>query len=597
MNQNSEIYTTEADFRNRYQYNENDLLGEGGFAQVYKAFDKQFREYVALKFYSKGDQGKYDVLHEMKDTRRFSHSNIIRIHDAFVVRFDHTGGHSFVQVGILEFANGGNLRDFIQTKPSEEKFIEVMTGILHGLEYLHHDKKMIHRDLSPENILMYVEEDTWTPKIADFGISKRINYVSDAQDRTKSTQLLGKVDYMAPEQFYPEKFGINGKISTNVDLWAFGVMLYELFLERKPFGHDSPENPLKIIQSITNDHLSNLTEIPEPYRTIIKRCLEKNANNRVNSARELIAILQKSLIKKPGQLTDTLPVEVFKQKSKQVFFYIGFFMLLLIVAVYFIFKPDKPPKPDSSVSIDPVIEKNEINTLIRKKQYKLAISQINQLPENLRSQNDFIDLYKQSIHALELDSLLVLGNQFFRNKNYDEALLSFNKVLNEYDPLNAVAKSRMDSINQITRQAKAPEQVNLRHQVSLPKSISNGIYRKGMFSVLKYPETKAIQLESIELTNKETIISLRLKAGESWYFSSAGKSGAYYIEYNNKRQRLDLKDITGVTKGTFVIYENDKIFQLHFDRLPEDVREFSLINGDVAFHREYKYADFIGIQM
>lgn len=58
MNQYSEIFITEADFRNRYQYNEHDLFGEGGFAQVYKAFDKQFQEYVALKFYSKGGQAK-----------------------------------------------------------------------------------------------------------------------------------------------------------------------------------------------------------------------------------------------------------------------------------------------------------------------------------------------------------------------------------------------------------------------------------------------------------------------------------------------------------------------------------------------------------
>src|SRR4030043_1303720 len=192
MSSLSDIFIPESDFRNRYEYNENDLLGEGGFAQVYKAFDKQFQEYVALKFYNKGDQGKYDVLHEMKDSRKFSHPNIIRIQDAFVVRFDHTGGHSFVQVGILEYANGGNLRDFIQSKPSEEKFIDVLSGILYGLEYLHNEKRIIHRDLSPENILMYIENDIWIPKIADFGISKRIDFTSNPQDQAKSTQLLGK---------------------------------------------------------------------------------------------------------------------------------------------------------------------------------------------------------------------------------------------------------------------------------------------------------------------------------------------------------------------------------------------------------------------
>lgn len=598
MNNSSEIFTTETDFRNRYQYDENDLLGEGGFAQVYKAYDKQFQEYVALKFYSKGDQGKYDVLHEMKDTRRFSHPNIIRIHDAFVVRFDHTGGHSYVQVGILEFANGGNLRDFIRTNPSEDKFIEVLIGILHGLEYLHHDKKMIHRDLSPENILMYVEEDFWTPKIADFGISKRMGYVAEVQDKTKSTQLLGKVDYMAPEQFYPEKFGIQGKISTNVDLWAFGVILYELFQERKPFGNNSPENPLKIIQSITSDPLPDLLEIPEPYRTAIKRCLEKNANNRVSSAREVISILQKSLARKPEQLTETIAIKTVQQKSKKQFLvYIGLFVLLLVVAGYFMLTTDITSEPDTTVSVDPAKKKNEITLLIKNKQFKQAIYQIDHLPENLKSQQDFMDLYKQTIHAQKLDSVLIAGNHFFRNGNYNEALSSYNKVLNEYDPLNTAAKRRIDTINQIIKQARTLKEENLSPQAVSPKPIPDGMYRKGMFSVTRYPETKAIQMESIELTKKETIISLKLKSGESWYFSSPGKSGAFYLEYNNKQQRLDLNDITGVAKGTFVIFENDKILQLHFNRLPRDVREFNLINGDVTFHKEYKYADFIGVKL
>ena len=82
MTDPKDIFIAEADFRKRYKYSPDDLLGEGGFAQVYKAFDRQFEEFVALKFYNKGKQGKYDVLHEMKDSRSYSHKNIIRVHDA-----------------------------------------------------------------------------------------------------------------------------------------------------------------------------------------------------------------------------------------------------------------------------------------------------------------------------------------------------------------------------------------------------------------------------------------------------------------------------------------------------------------------------------
>ncbi|HBE40424.1 MAG TPA: hypothetical protein DDW27_04340, partial [Bacteroidales bacterium] len=72
MDNLQDIYISEADFRRRYEYTSGDLLGEGGFAQVYKAYDRQFHEYVALKFYNKGEKGKYDVLHEMKDSRSFA---------------------------------------------------------------------------------------------------------------------------------------------------------------------------------------------------------------------------------------------------------------------------------------------------------------------------------------------------------------------------------------------------------------------------------------------------------------------------------------------------------------------------------------------
>lgn len=586
MNHNSEIFISESDFRNRYQYDENDLLGEGGFAQVYKAFDKQFQEYVALKFYNKGEQSKYDVLHEMKDSRKFSHPNIIRIQDAFVVRFEHAGGHSYVQVGILEFANGGNLRDFIKTKPNEEKFIEVLTGILNGLDYLHHEKKMIHRDLSPENILMFNEEDNWIPKIADFGISKRVDYISDARDRTKSAQLLGKVDYMAPEQFYPEKFGIDGKINTNVDLWAFGVILYELFMRERPFDHDAQDNPLKIIQSIVHDQVPKLAEILEPYHTAIKRCLEKKAFNRVKSAGELVDILQRYSVKKPSLTQPKLWNKYLKIKRiPKHYFYIGFLALFVLVFVgYFLTVPSRKKEPVMLANDHSAASIKEISLLIEKKDYDSAINLISRLPENIRQQQDIVNMQQRCLHYIKLDSMLTIGDQLFEQKAYNAALMSYSKIVNEFDSSNTLAKSRIDTIRSVLKLLNAP------------KIFRKGIYRKDMLSVRVNPETKAVELESIEISDAATIISLKLKAGESRLFSSAGQSGAYYIVCKNGNQRLDLKDITGIRTGIYRLEEKDKVFQLFFDKLPENVVEFNLINGDALFHKNHQFAaDFVGI--
>jgi serine/threonine protein kinase len=587
MSQSNEIFITESDFRNRYQYSENDLLGEGGFAQVYKALDKQFQEYVALKFYNKGEQGKYDVLHEMKDSRKFSHPNIIRIHDAFVVRFDHTGGHSFVQVGILEFANGGNLRDFIKTKPTEEKFVEVLSGILSGLYYLHHEKKMIHRDLSPENILMYIEDDNWIPKIADFGISKRIDFISDVRDKTKSTQLLGKIDYMAPEQFYPERFGIDGKINTNVDLWAFGVILYELFRRERPFDKDSQDNPLKIIQTIVSSQIPKLGEIPEPYCTIIKRCLEKKAINRVQGAGELITILNKASIKKPlqPQTRQQKRSRLLSTIDRRYLFMGSLTLLILIFSGYFILGPNKRKSPDIQTTDLSKISLIEIDNLIKQKSYDAALSLINQLPEDLKQRRDLVEMRLGCIHQLKLDSLLLLAERLFKQKQFSTSLMNYRKIINEFDSSNTLAKSRIDTIQSLLRKLNAP------------KPFVRGIYKKNELAIRISPESEVIEIESIEITASNTIISLRLAAGESRYFSSPGKNGAFYIEYNTGRKRLNLKGINGVRTGTFIVEDKDTVFQLYFDKLPDGIVEFNLINGDSQFHKEYKYADFFGVRL
>lgn len=391
MNESQDIFITEEAFRRRYEYGPDDILGEGGFAQVFKAFDKQFEEYVALKFYNKGEQGKYDVLHEMKDSRSYSHKNIIRVHDAFMVKFEHAGIHSYVQVGVLEFANGGNLRDFIDTKPSREVFMKVLVGILNALDYLHSEKNLIHRDLSPENILMYKIGEKWVPKIADFGISKKIEAEVPDIVQKKSTQLLGKTDYMAPEQFYPEKFGIKGKINTNVDLWSFGIILYELFLNRTPFA-ESDENPMRTIQSITNDPLPDLVEIPEPYKKIIKQCLCKDARKRIQSAREIIANLESHERPADTDYKKTTPIRELRLPRKNLKgLWISLIILATLIGGFFIIKVIVSNKSRSSEIIQ------EITGLMDNGNYKGALGLFNDLGNRSKRNPDISLLQNECV--------------------------------------------------------------------------------------------------------------------------------------------------------------------------------------------------------
>lgn len=283
----STIYHSEEEFKKRFDFDTSKVLGEGGFAKVYKAFDKQFDEYVALKFQNADNLNKYDIIREVKTSRKLSHKNIIRVHEAHVIKTDRGSfGSNEVQVGVLEFAEGGTLYDYIKTQRTEDEFREIFYGVLDGLEFLHNEKKLIHRDLSFDNILIFKENDRIVPKLADFGISKNLHPTQSEQK--KSTQLVGKVEYMAPEQFSADKFGLNGKISTNVDLWSFGVILYELFTEKTPFVQGDSDNPMSVMHNICNKSIpKDVNQIPEPYCTVIKKCLVKQASQRVQSASEV----------------------------------------------------------------------------------------------------------------------------------------------------------------------------------------------------------------------------------------------------------------------------------------------------------------------
>lgn len=270
-----------------YEFNpDTDLLGTGGFGKVYKAIDKNLGMVVALKKYSGSLPSKYSLFEEIKRAIKLNHPNLVRYFDAFELQESATFGDT-IQVGVLEFVNGGDLSKLLRKKPDIQTLTGILVGIMHGLRYLH-SKGIIHRDLKPENILIQSDTDGLTPKIADFGISKTINDSSTGG----SSLVIGSIEYMAPEQFNLTKFGINGQLHTNLDLWSLGAIIYECFTGTAPFGKTQQGMSRdEVMRNIFDKEPVDLEKIPLPFRRVVARCLVRNAGQRAQSVDELLEIL------------------------------------------------------------------------------------------------------------------------------------------------------------------------------------------------------------------------------------------------------------------------------------------------------------------
>ncbi len=296
-------------FRDRYQYDaQRDLLGKGGFSTVYKAEDKLLNRFVALKFFKNQELQKYDVLAEIRKVIQLEHPNITRYYDVATLENKTIHGEvEKVQVGVMEYINGGDIKTYLKSQPQD--FDNLIKQLLEGIQYLH-DNGIIHRDLKSQNILVKTQNGVATTKITDFGISKLVDSAS-----TTTHGLLGTLAYMAPEQLDPKHFGIDGKISTNLDFWSFGILLYDLLTDSHPFIDNNSNTAEQIMRSILMGNIdSKITSIKNPvYRTMLEQCLIKDANKRVKNANELLNIKTKSV-----EQPITKPIAETKEKLNEV---------------------------------------------------------------------------------------------------------------------------------------------------------------------------------------------------------------------------------------------------------------------------------------
>jgi serine/threonine protein kinase len=290
------------EFKKRYDVNfqaqkgDNSFVGAGGYGAVYKGHSHQMHFDVAIKR-SNTDKGLLDEVD--KASKVPTHKNIARYLDGF--RVDAESGN--FDVAILQYYKKGNLTQLIANETLTRKQLDdILIGILEGLQFLHEGFKdangkhirIIHRDLKPPNILIAEYNGVYTPLLTDFGISKLINEEDVlSTGKVENSSDAGTIVYKAPEQIQ------NKKVKNNLDLWAFGVMLFRILKGRLPFyTNDNPVSDsfkLEVMKQITsadlNEIFAQIADQPQKYQAVIKRCLVRNINERVQSAQELIEII------------------------------------------------------------------------------------------------------------------------------------------------------------------------------------------------------------------------------------------------------------------------------------------------------------------
>ena len=268
------------------------LLGKGGYSEVYKAYDLENHMYVACKLNQLNQNWKEDIkksyikhtIRENQIHRNFNHRKIVKLYNTIEI-----DNNSFCT--ILEYCSGPDLSTYIKKNKyiSEKEAKIIISQILEGLLYLNKlPNKIIHYDLKPENILFHNMEI----KISDFGLSKIIETNSDKIQLT--SQGVGTYWYLPPECFEEKK---NIEISSKVDIWSLGVILYEMIYKKKPFGDNYSQDKLIKERIMKNAKVVKFPEKPsisEDCKNFIKHCLAHNQEERY----DVFQAINSSFIKK-----------------------------------------------------------------------------------------------------------------------------------------------------------------------------------------------------------------------------------------------------------------------------------------------------------
>ncbi len=252
------------------------LLGEGGMGAVYKATDRALDRFVALKVIRPELASNPAILARFKQelllAHQVTHRNVIRIYDL--------GEAEGVMFITMEFIAGRDLRSLIREKQkfTPEESVEVIQQVCQALDAAH-SVGVIHRDLKPQNIM---QDPTGRILVMDFGLARTV----EGDGMTQTGAIVGTMEYMSPEQ------SLGKDLDQRSDIFALGLIMYEMLTGKQPFAAASAlASLIKRTQERATPVSDVDAQIPGALSGIVSKCLERDVNERYQTAAAILADL------------------------------------------------------------------------------------------------------------------------------------------------------------------------------------------------------------------------------------------------------------------------------------------------------------------
>ncbi|MDX1614063.1 MAG: protein kinase [Candidatus Promineifilaceae bacterium] len=277
------------------QYEITEEVGQGGMAAVYRAYHSSMQRYVAIKIIRRSILGDRTIrerfTREARLIARLEHPHLLPVHDFAA---DHDPPYI-----VMRFLEGGTLKQVIEAGGMPQgEMLYMLRQIGSALDYAHR-RSVVHRDLKPSNIMVDTEGNAF---VADFGIARVVD--PSVEQLTVTGAVVGTPAYMAPEQIQDQE-----NIDHRADLYALGVIVYEMLSGQHPFERESP---IKILMAHLSERAPDIRAVkptlPEGIGGVMQRALAKEPEQRFQTAEALVNAVSEALrinAQRPEQVRQT----------------------------------------------------------------------------------------------------------------------------------------------------------------------------------------------------------------------------------------------------------------------------------------------------